>query len=148
VPPGAADDEIVLQKFPTLGNIRDTTKLDLFIKIRENERKEPHSMESNGWVPALSESQLRDDTVNLVSAKGVSIILIKRGASIYALRNRCAHMSCTLAGGRLDGDTIQCPCHEWKFDITTGEFIDAREIKVQTYVCKSENGQIQVKMEE
>ncbi len=105
-------------------------------------------MDSNGWVPALSESQLQDDTVNLVFAKGVSIILIKRGASIYALRNRCAHMSCTLAGGRLDGDTIQCPCHEWKFDITTGEFIDARELKVQTYLCKSEDGQIQVKMEE
>ena len=86
--------------------------------------------------------------MNLVFPKGVSIILIKRDGHIYALRNRCAHMACTLAGGRLDGYTLQCPCHEWKFDITTGEFIDARELKVQTYLCKSEDGQIQVKMEE
>lgn len=100
------------------------------------------------WVPAADESNLQEGAINLVSPKGVSIILIKRGGRIYALRNRCAHMSCTLAGGRLDGDTLQCPCHEWKFDITTGEFIAAREIKVQTYLCKSEDGQIRVQMEE
>jgi nitrite reductase/ring-hydroxylating ferredoxin subunit len=100
------------------------------------------------WVPAVGESQLQEGIINLVSPKGVSIILIKRGERIHALRNRCAHMSCTLSGGHLDGDTLQCPCHEWKFDITTGEFINAREIKVQTYPCKSEHGQVQVQMEE
>ena len=105
-------------------------------------------MEDNVWVLAVDESHLQEGTINLVSPKGVSIILIKKDGHIYALRNRCAHMSCTLAGGRLDGYTLQCPCHEWKFDITTGEFIDAREIKVQTYLCKSEDGQVQVKMEE
>jgi nitrite reductase/ring-hydroxylating ferredoxin subunit len=105
-------------------------------------------MEDNLWAPAVDESHLQEGTINLISPNGVSIILIKKDGRIYALRNRCAHMSCTLAGGRLDGYTLQCPCHEWKFDITTGEFIDAREIKVQTYLCKSEDGQIQVKMEE
>jgi nitrite reductase/ring-hydroxylating ferredoxin subunit len=102
----------------------------------------------DGWVRVVDESALMEGTINLVFPRGVSIILIKRDARIYALRNRCAHMSCTLAGGRLDGHTLQCPCHEWKFDITTGEFIDARELKVQTYPCKSEDGQVQVKMEE
>jgi len=100
------------------------------------------------WVPALDESALAEDTVTLSFPKGLSIILIKRSGRIYALRNQCAHMSCTLAGGRLDGDTLQCPCHGWKFDITTGEFIDAREIKIRTYPCASKDGQILVKLEE
>jgi 3-phenylpropionate/trans-cinnamate dioxygenase ferredoxin subunit len=105
-------------------------------------------MEDNVWVSALDESQLQDDMMQLVSPKGVSIILIKKDDHIYALRNRCAHMSCTLAGGRLDGYTLQCPCHEWKFDITTGEFLEAREITVPTYACKSQDGKIFVKLEE
>ena len=105
-------------------------------------------MEDNLWVAAVDESHLQEGTINLVSPKGVSIILIKKDGQVYALRNRCAHMSCTLAGGRLDGHTLQCPCHEWKFDITTGEFIAAREIKVQTYQCRSEDGTIHVKLEE
>jgi 3-phenylpropionate/trans-cinnamate dioxygenase ferredoxin subunit len=105
-------------------------------------------MEDDMWVATMDESQLQDGTVHLVSPGGLSIILIKKDARIFALRNRCAHMSCTLAGGRVDGYTLQCPCHEWKFDITTGEFIAAREIKVQTYLCKSQDGKIHVRLEE
>jgi 3-phenylpropionate/trans-cinnamate dioxygenase ferredoxin subunit len=100
------------------------------------------------WVPAVDEGAIQEDAVNLVTPRGVSIILIKKDGHIYALRNRCAHMACTLAGGRLDGHTIQCPCHEWKFDITTGEFLAAREITVPIYECKSQDGKIFVKMEE
>ncbi len=105
-------------------------------------------MEDDAWVPALDESSLAEETIGLAFPKGVSIVLIKKNGQIYALRNRCAHMSCTLTGGRLDGYTLQCPCHEWKFDITNGEFIAAREIKVQTYLCKALDGTIHVKLEE
>jgi hypothetical protein len=28
--------------------------------------------------------------------------------------------------------------HEWKYDITTGEFLDAREITAPIYSCKSQ----------
>ena len=100
------------------------------------------------WVPTVDEGTIQEDAVNLVSPRGVSIIIIKKDGRLYALRNRCAHMACTLAGGRLDGHTLQCPCHEWKFDIATGEFLAAREITVPTYECKSEDGKIFVKMEE
>ena len=100
------------------------------------------------WVPTVDESQLDEASITLAAPRGVSIILIKKDGRIYALRNRCAHMACTLAGGRLDGFTLQCPCHEWKFDITTGEFLAAREITVPTYECRSQNGKIFVKLEE
>ena len=112
------------------------------------EHEEAAGMEDNVWVPTVDESHLHEDTISLVSPKGVSIILIKKDGHIYALRNRCAHMSCTLAGGRLDGYTLQCPCHDWKYDITTGEFLGAREITVPTYRCKSQDGKILVQLEE
>src|SRR5258708_35452175 len=104
-----------------------------------NRGEEAAGMEGNVWVPTLDESELHEDTVYLTFPKGVSIILIKKDGRVYALRNRCAHMSCTLAGGRLDGYTLQCPCHEWKYDITTAEVLEAREITVPPYPCKSED---------
>ena len=100
------------------------------------------------WIPTVAESALREGTATLVTPKGVSILLIKKEGRLYALRNRCAHMGCTLAGGRLDGTTLQCPCHEWKYDIATGEFLNAREITIQTYACKSQNGRIFIQLEE
>jgi 3-phenylpropionate/trans-cinnamate dioxygenase ferredoxin subunit len=105
-------------------------------------------MKEHVWVPALDEARLEEGTIALAFPKGISIILIRKDGHTYALRNRCAHMSCTLAGGRLDGYTLQCPCHDWRYDITTGEFLDAREITIPTYPCRSEDGKILVKMEE
>jgi 3-phenylpropionate/trans-cinnamate dioxygenase ferredoxin subunit len=100
------------------------------------------------WVPVVDESRLAEDTINVAFCKGVSVILIRKGGHIFALRNRCAHMACTLASGRLDGDVLQCPCHDWKFDITTGEFLAAKEIHVPIYRCKSESGTVFIEWEE
>ena len=105
-------------------------------------------MKEPAWVLALDESQLAEDTINVAFPKGVSIIVIRKGGRIFALRNRCAHMACTLASGRLDGDILQCPCHDWKFDITTGEFLAAKEIRVPIYRCKTESGKVFIKWEE
>ena len=41
-------------------------------------------MEDDVWVPTLDESHLQEETINLVSPKGVSIILIKKDARIFA----------------------------------------------------------------
>jgi 3-phenylpropionate/trans-cinnamate dioxygenase ferredoxin subunit len=106
------------------------------------------AMKEPVWVPVVDESQLAEDTINVAFPKGVSIILIRKGDRIFALRNRCAHMACTLASGRLDGDILQCPCHDWRFDITTGEFLAAREIRVPIYRCKTESGTVLIQLEE
>jgi len=100
------------------------------------------------WLLACDESAVQEGTINLATARGVSIVLIKQDGRLYALRNRCAHMGCTLSGGRLDGHTLQCPCHEWKYDIRTGEFLNAREITIPAYACKSQDGQIFIRLEE
>jgi nitrite reductase/ring-hydroxylating ferredoxin subunit len=105
-------------------------------------------MNQSVWVPALDESRLADDGLAVALAKGLSVLLIRKDARIYALRNRCAHMSCTLASGQLDGYTLKCPCHEWKFDIRTGEFLAARELRIPTYPCKTDGGKIFIALEE
>ena len=55
-------------------------------------------------------------------------------------------MACPLAGGVLEDYTIRCPCHNWGFDIKTGEFLDAKEIKIQVYQIKLLEGKIYVKI--
>ena len=105
------------------------------------------SMSDNTWVHVLNESQLEEGAIHQVTPKGLSIILMKKDGHVFAMRNRCAHMACTLAGGRREGYTLQCPCHEWKFDIRTGEFLGAREITVPVYECRSQEGGVFIKLE-
>ena len=106
-------------------------------------------MESKSlWVYVTEEKELQENSANMVFPKGLPVLLIKKGDEIYAISNKCAHMACALAGGTLNDYTIKCPCHDWKFDIRTGEFLDAKEIKIPVYDSKSSDGKIFIKIRE
>ena len=100
----------------------------------------------DSWIFAIEEDKLREGAMNLVSPRGISILLIKRDKEIYAISNKCAHMACPLAAGMLEGYLLQCPCHDWRFDIRTGEFIEAKEIKLPTYRVKITDNNIYIQI--
>jgi len=105
-------------------------------------------MPDSSWVFAIEENKLLENTASTVFPKGLPVLLIKKAGEIYAISNRCAHMSCQLGMGTLEGYTIKCPCHDWRYDIRTGEFLDAKEIKVPVYEWKLSEGKIFIKIEE
>lgn len=94
------------------------------------------------WTYVMDETQLPENVMTVVFPRGIPVLLVKAGGSIYALSNKCAHMGCTLSRGSLGGFIVECPCHEWTFDIRTGAFVTANEIKIPTYACKAEEGKI------
>ncbi len=105
-------------------------------------------MNESSWVFAIEEDKLQENGLNMVFPKGLQILLIKKGGEIYAVSNKCAHMACALGGGTLKDHIIECPCHDWRYDIRTGEFQDAREIKIPVYEWKLSDGKIFIKIEE
>ncbi|HKM75515.1 MAG TPA: Rieske (2Fe-2S) protein [Candidatus Bathyarchaeia archaeon] len=100
---------------------------------------------SDEWVFAIDDKDLNEN-LEVVFPKGLAIILVKKNGKIYAMSNKCAHMACGLESGILDGFTITCPCHDWKYDIRTGEFLTANEIKIPTYESKLSDGKILIKI--
>ncbi len=100
------------------------------------------------WVFAIEESKLPDNGMTAVYPKGLQVLLIKRSGRIYAISDKCSHMGCSLVSGVLEDYTLKCPCHDWKYDIRNGEFIDAREIKLPLYDFKVSDGKIFVKVQE
>ncbi|MDP2866839.1 MAG: Rieske (2Fe-2S) protein [Elusimicrobiota bacterium] len=87
-------------------------------------------------------SKLSEGKPSAVFPLGLPVLLVRRGAEVFALENRCAHMGCPLAAGKLDGYLLQCPCHDWRFDIRDGKFIDAPELAVKTYHAEIQDGKI------
>lgn len=77
-----------------------------------------------------------------VYPKGLAVMLVREDDRIFAVANKCAHMACQLTAGRLFGHIVQCACHDWQFDIRTGESTDASEIKLPVYPLKREAGRI------
>jgi 3-phenylpropionate/trans-cinnamate dioxygenase ferredoxin subunit len=68
----------------------------------------------------------------------------------YAIGNICTHMGGNLSKGMLEGNTVTCPRHKSKFDVTTGKVVSGPKIPLMhpkikdepTYVVKVEGNDI------
>jgi 3-phenylpropionate/trans-cinnamate dioxygenase ferredoxin subunit len=77
---------------------------------------------------------------------GLPVLLIRLGGIVFALENRCAHLGCPLAAGKLEGYLLQCPCHDWRFDIRDGRSVDAPELAIKTYTAEIKDGKVFIRI--
>jgi 3-phenylpropionate/trans-cinnamate dioxygenase ferredoxin subunit len=104
--------------------------------------------EMENFFPALEERELKDGSMKLVSVEGTAILLIKQFGKIFAVDNRCPHQGCGFSGGTLDDGVIVCPCHEWRFNLESGEYEEEPAFKLAKYEWKIKDGKIWVKLED
>ncbi len=99
------------------------------------------------WIPVLEEKVLDENGGVCVMPKGLPVLLMKRYGQIYALSNNCPHMGCALGGGSMDGYTLTCPCHDWQFDIRTGQMLPGDNgIILKSYEWRRDSGKIEIKV--
>ncbi|HBA60829.1 MAG TPA: tRNA-(guanine-N1)-methyltransferase [Elusimicrobia bacterium] len=98
------------------------------------------------FIEAAALAQLRDPGLAPTFPKGLPVLLIKKNGALFALENRCPHLGCPLTLGSLDGDVLTCPCHDWRFDIRSGRFLDAPELGLKIYRTRIAEGKIFVEV--
>ena len=94
------------------------------------------------WTYVMEETSMQEGSMAPVYPLGVNVVVARVGGAVYAISGKCAHMGCPLFSGTLDGYTLTCPCHDWRFDIRTGRFLDAPELALTVYPAKSEAGKL------
>ena len=63
---------------------------------------------------------LREGRCKVIRAGGLEIGLFLVAGEVRAFRNFCPHAGAPLSGGRIEGESITCPWHGWRFDLRTG----------------------------
>lgn len=86
----------------------------------------PGHLQASGTVDAAFEALLDVDdlppgSMRRVSRGDLDVLLAHTPAGILAVTDRCPHMSAPLSIGTLEGCVVQCPLHEGKFDLCTGD---------------------------
>jgi nitrite reductase/ring-hydroxylating ferredoxin subunit len=56
-----------------------------------------------------------------VTAGDLDVLLARTPSGIVAVDDRCPHMAAPLSVGVLDGCVVDCPLHNGRFDLCTGE---------------------------
>jgi len=98
------------------------------------------------WTPALRESMLTEGKPQKADVDGTPIFFCKRGTSILAISNTCAHAGGPLNEGPLQGDVITCPWHGSRFDIRTGAVKGGPATVAQVrYETRVQAGQVEVR---
>jgi nitrite reductase/ring-hydroxylating ferredoxin subunit len=78
--------------------------------------------DSPRFVRVAALSELSDPAQIIVTIGGREFLLVRLGASVYALGSECTHEYVWLDDGILHAETceIECPLHEGRFDLRTG----------------------------
>lgn len=84
----------------------------------------------------------RGATVEL--ADGSELALYHTSAGFYAIENFCPHRGAALADGSLEGCTLTCSLHDWRFDVRTGACISHAGNDVEQYEVIIEAGEIKI----
>ena len=72
---------------------------------------------ARGWRCLGALSNFRDRKLHKVDAFGSQIVTWQDSkGELNAIDNYCPHMGATLSDGRLEGDTIACPFHDWRWN--------------------------------
>ena len=59
----------------------------------------------------------------IVEIEGEEIVLANVDGQIYAFGNGCTHRGGPLGEGLLEGDEVECPFHQGRFNVKTGEAV-------------------------
>jgi nitrite reductase/ring-hydroxylating ferredoxin subunit len=72
------------------------------------------------WAP-LEVGELPEGTPIKAKLGLQSLVLVRRGETIHALHDQCAHAGGPLSGGTVVDGCIECPWHGSRFDLVSGE---------------------------
>lgn len=67
---------------------------------------------------------------------------------IVVIDNRCPHAGGNLSGGCVTGNIVQCPWHQWEFDLDRGVCTHSELARVRQYPVEIRDGVVWVDIED
>ncbi len=100
------------------------------------------------FVPVLSLEDLEESKPHKAECQGFWIVLVKKGAKVYALSEACTHLGAPLSEGTVEGDCIRCPWHGSLFSLETGDVVESPAVRPQVaFEAKVVDGKIAVRLQ-
>lgn len=101
-------------------------------------------MDSNTqWTDATALEDVPADDVVGLQVAGRDIALYSASGEIFATDNICSHGHGLLCEGFLEGHEIECPLHQGRFDIRTGQPSGAPATEaIRSYPVRIEGGRV------
>lgn len=97
------------------------------------------------WTAVLDEGRLGDGEMTHADANGVDVLLVRSGARIHALADRCSHRGCSLHEGELKGEAVTCPCHGSTFRLDGSIVKGPATFPQPSFEVRANGGKIEIR---
>ncbi len=102
------------------------------------------------YVACAQSADLAPGTMTSVEVEGHTLLVANIAGTYHAVSRKCTHMGENLCNGTLDGNTVTCPMHGARFDVTTGQAVGKAKLwliptqpkNLQSFPVKVEDGKI------
>ena len=105
-------------------------------------------MNSGTFVKVANRKDITDSQMREVQVAGQNVCIANIEGQYYAINNTCSHEGGPLADGKLEGYEVECPWHQSKFDVRTGDVKAPPATKPQAiYQIKIEGDDIMIRLD-
>ena len=73
------------------------------------------------FIRVANLEDLHGDGPHALSADGFDVVVVRTQVGLRAFEGRCPHQGALLGEGELDGDTLVCRNHRWRFSVGSGQ---------------------------
>jgi 3-phenylpropionate/trans-cinnamate dioxygenase ferredoxin subunit len=100
-----------------------------------------------GFIKLAQVNDIKPNSLNGLKINDKKILLANVNGNYYAIGDVCTHMGCQLSKGKLQGETVTCPCHGSTYDLKTGNYVAGPTVKPEPkYELKVENNDILINL--
>ena len=100
-----------------------------------------------GFIKLASTDDAKPNSMMGITINDQKILLANLNGAYYAIGDKCMHRGCQLSKGKLQGETVVCPCHGSTYDLKTGNFVKGPTKKPEpAYELKVENNDIMINL--
>jgi nitrite reductase/ring-hydroxylating ferredoxin subunit len=71
-------------------------------------------------IRIASRGEIPEGSGRSIEVGGRKVALFHLDGAFHAIAGECIHQGAPLGEGKLEGRTVVCPWHEWRFDVITG----------------------------
>lgn len=97
------------------------------------------------WIRIAGADDLQDDEAIGLDVGGTRIALYRSEGEFFATANRCTHAEAVMSEGFVEDGCIECPLHQARFDLRTGEALCApATVALKTYPVRREGDDIYI----
>lgn len=97
----------------------------------------------SNWTEVVALTDIPKLGSRVVTTDSMNIAVFRNSKDeVFAMRDECPHKKGPLSQGIVHGNTVTCPLHNWKIDLSTGEAQGPDEGCTNTFPVKIEDGKV------